>query len=291
MSAPKPPKILFDAGHNEELTLEEPELALLAQLLEVNGFAPLTKTIPLSADEVSQYQVVVVGNPFESKLNSDEISALASFVESGRGLLLVSGATIFGKGGDIARSTNLNDLAKQFGFEFSNKSLLKTLEVEEDLFHAVPAGNHQVLAGIGRLILTSGTTLVAENADTHLFRVPNSQGAPTIAIASNFKKGRIAAFGGGTFFFNDYIASGDHEKFIVQLFRWLASEPIDLPVQKVASPVGIMDEVTATEAIEELRQQLDKIEEELSSLKEGINSSIKEMEKMVRELQDKDKDT
>ncbi|MFX1564477.1 MAG: hypothetical protein ACFFCH_00635 [Promethearchaeota archaeon] len=291
MSATKPPAILFDVGHNEELTLVEPELAFLAQLLEANGFALSTDTTSLSSDELSQYQVVVVGNPFKSKLNSDEISALRSYVEVGRGLLLVSGATIFGKGGDIARSTNLNDLARLFGFEFSNKSLEPPPEGEGDFFHAVPAGNHPVLAGVGSLILSSGTTLVAEDADTHLFRVSSSLGAPTIAIATSFKKGRVAAFGGGTFFFNDYIAAGDHEKFIVQLFRWLAGEPIDLPVQKVTKASAIMDEVTATEAIEELREQLDKIEDELSSLKEVIHSSIKEMEKMVRELQDKDKET
>ncbi len=289
MSPPKPPAILFDVSHNEELTLEEPELTMLAKLLDANGFAPSTNISPFTSEKLAQYQVVVLGNPYESKLTSDEISTLVSFVKSGKGLLLISGATIFGKGGDNARNTNLNELAKQFGFEFSKKALEKPPDVEEDIFSAIPAGTHHILTGIGSLTVSSGTKLVAENTETHLFRVPASPGTPTIAIAMEFKKGRIAAFGGGTFFFNDYITAGDHEKFIVQLFRWLAGEPTDLPIQKVTRASATMNQLTATEAIADLQQQLDTIEEELANLKDVINSSLREMEKMIRELQKQDK--
>ena len=45
-------------------------------------------------------------------------------------------------------------------------------------------------------------------------------------------------------------------------------------------------EGTASEAIADLQQQLDKIEAELTGLKEVIKTSLKEMEKLVRQFQE-----
>ncbi len=291
MTAPKPPAILFDSGHNEELALDEPELTQLVKLLEANGMVPQVSKTSLSLEELSKFQVVVLGNPRESSLDSQEITTLVSFVESGGGLLLVSGATIFGKGGDAARNANLNAIAKRFQFEFSTKALGRPADAPDEMITAVPAGDHPTLAGIGNLLFTSGVSLVAEDTGTHLFRVVDITGNPTIAIAKEVNEGRVIAFGGGTFFFNDHIGASDHEHFIVQAFRWLSGEPMNLPVKKLSIPPLTLDEASATEAIADLRQQLDKIEEELSSLKEVINTSVNEMEKLVRQFQDEEKET
>ncbi len=156
---------------------------------------------------------------------------------------------------------------------------------------AVPAKDHPSNEGIHNLQFTSGVSLLAEDAGIHLFRVSNIAGNPTIAIATDVKKGRVIAFGGGTFFFNDYIGIGDHEQLIVQLFRWLSDEPLNLPFTKISIPPLIHDEASANEAIVELRQQLDRIEEELASLKEIISSSVKEMEKLMRKIQNDAKET
>ncbi len=291
MSTTKPPTILFDIGHNEELTLDAPELTQLVKLLEANGLVPLVGNIAQFVEDPSNFEVVVLGNPLDSSFAPEEISTLVSFVESGGGLLLVSGATIFGKGGDAARNTNLNEISNHFQFEFSTKALEPATETPEELITAVPAGDHPILAGIDQLFFTSGVSLKAVNTETHLFRVNNITGSPTIAIATEFQKGRIVAFGGGTFFFNNYLGMGDHEHLVVQVFRWLSGEPMNLPIKKFSSPPIVMDEMGAAEAIADLRQQLDKIEEELSSLKEVINTSIKDMEKLVRQVQDEEKES
>ena len=143
-----------------------------------------------------------------------------------------------------------------------------------------------MLQGITQIRLTSAVSLQAEDTKTQLIRGANIIGNPTVAVAAKSQKGRIIAIGGGAFFFNGHIESEDHEQFIVQLYRWLSGEAIDQPIKKLASPPLILDEVSASEAIADLQQQLDKIEAELSGLKEVINASLKEMEKLVRQFQE-----
>lgn len=280
------PAILFDAGHNEELALNIPELTQFVELLKANGMTLSSTEDTLSKKILSRFQVIVLGNPLNAVFDSQEIDALVSFVKSGGGLLMVSGATIFGKGGDVARNTNLNEIARHFGFEFANKALNPIEDMPDELITAVPAGNHPILQGIRQIRLTSAVSLKAEDAGTHLVRGANIQGTPTIAIATTAQKGRIIAFGGGAFFFNGHIEVDEHGQFIVQLFRWLSGESLDIPIKKLATSPVIFDEATASEAIADLQQQLDKIEAELSGLKEVINNSLKEMGKLVRQFQD-----
>ena len=280
------PAILFDVGHNEELALDVPELTHLVELLEVNGMTLSSTNEPLSEEVLSQFQVIVLGNPLDAVFDSQEIDALVSFVNSGGGLLMVSGATIFGKGGDIARNTNLNQITNHFGFEFASKALSPPEETPDELITAVPAGDHPTLQGVTQIRLVSAVSLKAEEAKTQLIRGANIAGNPTIAVAANSQKGRIIAIGGGAIFFNGHIEAEDHEQFIVQLFRWLSGESMKQPIKKLVSQPLIFDEVTASEAIANLQQQLDKIEAELTGLKEVINTSLKEMEKLVREFQE-----
>ncbi len=244
-------------------------------------------------EELTNFQVVVLGNPRESELKLKEIKALYSFVKSGGGLLLISGATIFGKGGDSARLTNLNALAKKFRFEFSEKAIGRQLEgdlsdaaAKDEMIMAVPAAQHPLVKGISQLLFTTSTSIKAVNTATHLFRAANSPGNPTNVIATELDKGRILAMGGATPFFNDYVGIHDHEVFIIQAFRWLASHPVDSPVVSLTTDRETIEVVTANEAIADLQLQLNQIEQELAGLKKVINTSLKEMEKIIRQFQD-----
>ena len=237
MTTSKPISILFDAVHNEEVVLQEPDLALLCLLLEKNEMKTGLLETSITLEELTDFQVVVLGNPRESKFKSKEVKALESFVESGGGLLLISGATIFGKGGDAARLTNLNTLATKFHFEFSEKAIGRQLEgdlsdaaAKDEMLMAVPAAQHPLAKGISHLLFTTSTSIKAEDTATHLFRAANSPGNPTNVIAIELDKGRILAMGGATPFFNDYVRIHDHEIFIIQAFRWLASHPVTGPV-------------------------------------------------------------
>lgn len=293
MTTSKPISILFDATHNEEVVLQEPELSSLCLLLEKNGMKTRSLDTSITLEELTNFQVVVLGNPLESELKSKEIKALQSFVESGGGLLLISGATIFGKGGDSARLTNLNTLAKKFYFEFSEKAIGRQLEgdssdaaAKDEMLMAVPAAQHPLLGGISHILFTTSTSIKAEDTATHLFRVANSPGTPANVIAAELDKGRVLAMGGATPFFNDYVGISDHEVFIIQAFRWLASHPVDAPVISLTPDTVTGEVATANEAIANLQVQLDQIEQELAGLKKVINTSLKEMEKIIRQFQD-----
>ncbi len=293
MTTSKPISILFDATHNEEVVLQEPELFSLSFLLEKNGMKTESLDTSITLEELTNFQVVVLGNPRESKLISKEIKALQSFVESGGGLLLISGATIFGKGGDIARLTNLNTLATKFHFEFSEKAIDRQLDgdlsdaaAKDEMIMAVPAAQHPLVKGISQLLFTTSTSIKTEDTPAHLFRVANSPGNPTNVIAVELDKGRILAMGGATPFFNDYIGIHDHEIFIIQAFRWLARHPLDSPVISLTPDIKTSEVITANKTIADLQLQLNQIEQELDGLKKLINTSLKEMEKIIRQFQD-----
>lgn len=298
MTPSKQIKILFDAAHNEEVVLQEPELSNLGLLLEKNGMKASSLDTPITLEELTNFQAVVLGNPRKSKLKSQEIKALKSFVESGGGLLLLSGATIFGKGGDSARLTNLNSLATKFHFEFSDKAIGRQLEGEvsdaatkDEMIMAVPAAQHPIVKGVSQLLFTTSTSIKAQDTTTHLFRAANSPGSPTIVIAAEKNKGRILAMGGATPFFNDYVGIHDHELFIIQTFRWLVNLPINDIVISLTPETKTSEVVTANEAIADLQLQLNQIEQELASLKQVINTSLKEMEKIVRQFQDEENES
>ncbi|MFX1300481.1 MAG: DUF4350 domain-containing protein [Promethearchaeota archaeon] len=293
MTTSKPISILFNAAHNEEVVLQEPELSSLCLLLEKNGMKTASLETPITLEELTNFQVVVLGNPRESKLTSKEIKALQSFTESGGGLLLISGATIFGKGGDAARLTNLNTLARKFHFEFSEKAISRQFEgdlsdaaAQDEMIMTVPAAQHPLAKGISHLLFTTSTSIKAEDTKTHLFRAANSSGNPTNIIATELDEGRILAMGGATPFFNDYVGINDHEVFIIQAFRWLAGLPVYDPVISLIPDSETSEVVTANEAIADLRLQLNQIEQELAGLKKLINTSLKEIEKIVRQFQD-----
>ncbi len=296
MTTVKPIEILFDAKHNEEVILTEPELSQLVNLMEINRINAETLTTSSTTEALSDYHVVVLGNPLDSSFTPEEVSAIVNFVNSGGGLLLLSGATIFGKGGDSARNTNLNMIANHFRFEFSDKSIGVTqmgaqneTNINNELILAVPVTQHHITEGIRHLSLTSGTSIRMEDTSKHLFRVTDTPSSPTVVIATKGKKGRILAMGSTTPFFNDHIRASDHQIFIIQAIRWLGGISTTEPINQLVYPTAEVDEAPPIEAIEDLRQQLAHFEKELNNLKELISTQLKDMEKIIREMQEKEK--
>ena len=287
MSTPKPIEVLFDTGHNDEVAPDEPELSKLGELLKKNTINFNFTKNPLTPDLFENCHVLVLGNPLDAAFTSDEISAIVSFVKSGGGLLLISGATIFGKGGDSARSTNLNTITKEFDFEFSDKAIA----ISEEQITAIPSAQHPVVKGVRQLEFTTGTSIKPGDTSTHLFRAANIPGSPTIVIATESGKGRILAIGGATPFFNDHIQASDHDSFIIQALNWLAGVSPIPSVTRLATPSEKVDEVLAQEVIDDLRQQLERLERELNELRNTINTSLKEMEKVIQEFQQDEKST
>jgi len=297
MSPSKPLAILFETNHREEITLEEPELSKLLILLEKNNFSVHATSLPLQEADLTPYQVIVLGNPLDSKFSPTEVSTLKAFVESGGGLLVLSGATIFGKGGDAARNSNLNAILKKFSIEFSDTAIGVALSrkgekeaTSDDMITAIPAAQHPIVSGIHHLFFTSATSLISGKNAHQLLRVPNQPGSPLIAAATDENQGRVLALGGTTPFFDDFIETDDHSIFIVQAFRWLAGTSTQHQIVPLPSQSIKKDTEPSSVMIEELRAQLNFIEEELHTLKKVIHSSLKEMEEVVRQIKQEEKD-
>ena len=298
MSPSKPLTILFDTKHREEITLEEPELSQLLVLLKKNGFTLQTTAHSLHKEDLTPYRVIVLGNPLDSTFSSTEVSTLKTFVHKGGGLLVLSGATIFGKGGDAARNSNLNAIIKPFSLEFSDTAISASLSrnsvqepVSDDMITAIPSAQHPIVSGIRHIAFTSATSVISGEKGHQLLRVSNLPGSPIVAAASEVKKGRVLAMGGTTPFFNSFIEKEDHSAFIVQMFRWLADAPAQHQLVPLKTRPTPDDVEPSSAAIEELRTQLNFIEEELHTLKRVIHSSLEEMEKIVRQIQRGDKES
>jgi hypothetical protein len=298
MSPSTPLAILFDTTHQEEITLDESELSHLPTLLEKNGFSVHVTSLPLQEADLTPYKVIVLGNPLGSKFSSTEVSTLKKFVKAGGGLFVLSGATIFGKGGDAARNTNLNAILKPFALEFSDTAIAIVITrngekepTSDDMITAIPAAQHPIVAGIQHLFFTSATSVISGEITHQLLRVSDHPGNPIIAAATEVDQGRVLALGGTTPFFDDFIATDDHSTFIVQAFRWLAGASTQHQIVPLISRSIRNDADPSSAVIEELRAQLNFIEEELQCLKKVIQSSLKEMEEVVQQIKQGEKES
>jgi hypothetical protein len=210
-------------------------------------------------------------------------------------LLLISGATIFGKGGDRARGTNLTAVAERFGLGFSERAIQRSPSQADtdgvsagDIFQATVAAKHPVSQGALHLQLVSSTVVAPGKTSQTLFRVGDAPAAPAVVVADTFGKGRVLALGGATPFFDSYIRNVDHEVFLVQAFRWLGGLSAARSVHRLA-PVEpeprLPTESVAT--LREIRARLESFEKEVKELKEVILTTIDELRRALRNLQEK----
>jgi hypothetical protein len=294
MSESAPPSVVFDAGHGEEVTLEESALSLLVELLQSNGFrlATLHDTITLAA--LKPHGVCVLGNPLNATFSRKEIAVIEAYVKAGRGLLLVSGATIFGKGGDRARKTNLATIAQGFGLGFSERAIQRTpgqTDIDaagaSDILLATLAAQHPVSQGVLHLQFASSTSVTPGRTSHALFRAGDAPAAPAVAVADTYGKGRILALGGSTPFFNNYIRNVDHEVFLVRAFWWLAglSPPPSVHRLKEVEPEFRMSP-ESVETLREMRVRLDRFEREVKELREVILTTIDELRRVLQSLKE-----
>jgi len=299
MSEPKtvgsePLLILFDGSHGEEVTTQGEELSKLAALLEMNGFRSRTTQGPLTKDELEGTRVLVLGNPFNSTFNPGEVETIHSYVREGGGLLLISGATIFGRGGDAARRTNLNAIAQPLGLSFSDKavtpsSVVEEASVEAEAFIATPAADHPVTKSVLRLLFVSccavTATSTSEEKAWELFRASNAAGAPVVVAATTHGSGRVLAMGGSTPFFNSHLGELDHEVFLVQSFRWLAGIPTNQPIRRLHIPAEEPSRLPAGNVVEEIQRRLDRMQQELLELKEMVRAALQEIRRLLLAFQ------
>jgi len=293
-SKPGPPSILFDAGHGEEVTPEESDVSQLRTLLQTNGFELATLRDVITPAALKPHSVCVLGNPLSATFSQKEVAAIEAYVKAGGGLLMVSGATIFGKGGDRARKTNLAAIAQRFGLGFSEKAIQPSPRRADadaagtaDAFVATLAAQHPLSQGVLHLQFASATAVTPGPTSNTLFRIGDAPAAPAVIVADINEKGRVLALGGSTPFFNAYIENLNHEVFLVRAFRWLAGLPTTAPIRRLErlEPAAEVSS-ESVETLREIRLRLDAFEKEVKEMKEVILATIEELRRVLRSLQE-----
>jgi len=115
--------IVFDYSHNNTLTLESPSYADFTGFLFGSSFA-LGKIQAgfTSVDKLKKYNMCVIGGPRESIFQPNEIEVIVNYVKNGGSLLIIND-----EGGDYGTNTNLNDLTRNFGFEFNSDIMFDSM--------------------------------------------------------------------------------------------------------------------------------------------------------------------
>ncbi|MFX1600367.1 MAG: hypothetical protein ACFFB6_07205, partial [Promethearchaeota archaeon] len=104
----------FDYSHNNILTIESSSFGEFTQFLFTSGYK-LGKIESgfNSLNELKKYNTIILSTPKNTNLSSNEIKILEDYVKNGGSLLIISST-----GGDHTNNTNLNELTRNFGFEF-----------------------------------------------------------------------------------------------------------------------------------------------------------------------------
>jgi hypothetical protein len=286
------PSILFDAGHGEEVTPEEPDLSKMKTLLQANGFKLATLRTTITPAALRPHRVCVLGNPLSVTFSQREVAAAEGFVKAGGGLFMVSGATIFGKGGDQARKTNLNAIAQRFGLGFSDRAVQHSPPNVEtvaaiDALVATAVDEHPLTHGLVRLQFASATAVLPGMTSHTLFRIGDAPAAPAVCVADTQGKGRVLALGGSAPFFNAYIGIHDHDAFLVRAFRWLANQSLTASIHRLEKSEPEFEfSPESAEAIKEVRRRLEAFEKEIKEMKDAILATTEELRRVLRALQE-----
>lgn len=104
----------LDYSHGNVLALEASSFAEFTQFLFNSGYKIGKIEAGFnSLNELKKYKAIIVATPRNVNLKEEEIENLKTYVKGGGGLLITSSS-----GGDYTNNTNLNDLTREFGFEF-----------------------------------------------------------------------------------------------------------------------------------------------------------------------------
>jgi len=108
----------LDYSHNNMLSLEAPSYSDFTQFLFNSGYKLGKIEAGFSTEKLGNYDVIIISTPKNVNLSPKELESLKQYVKKG-GCLLVIGA----RGGDYLNRTNLNELTRNFGFEFASDEI------------------------------------------------------------------------------------------------------------------------------------------------------------------------
>jgi len=124
-------RLLFDASHNEVLDITSEEYKPLREFLKENKYEvyKLSQS-PITADLIEDYTIFIIGCPTNSRFSDEEITELMAYLREGGALVLIHQS-----GGDQYNNTNLSDISKHLGYQFSAEYLAHETDFEGDDYY------------------------------------------------------------------------------------------------------------------------------------------------------------
>lgn len=244
--------ICFDYSHNNKLIIENSSFNDFVAYLFSSGFRVGQIKQGISKEKLSQYNIFIMGNPYQSNFEVEEIKAIEEYVKEGGGLFIISDEE-----GDRGNEINLNDLTTKFGFVFNpdkisdsmiyvkdqDKPLIKDLEP-----HFITKDVEQFVHSSGCSIDIDQTVEADQNIMIHILArtglnsfctVWNGQeyeeeDAPRrpVLVAVDYYKGKVVGLGNVSIFsslspFYGFNAFGNRI-LISNIINWLSSSSSSL---------------------------------------------------------------
>jgi hypothetical protein len=278
--------ILFDLTHNNLLSPQDPDFSQLIDFLQSKEYTLLyTHSHKLTAEELADPHVLIIGVPQNSYFLQDEIHLILDYVRSGGALILFQRY-----GGDAIQKTDLNELASLFGIYFDNSIVKDSNNVGVELLPLVSVnGTHPITKNVHKLVMPGACTLRLARDAKPLFFSPTETGwielyNPTaiswlkddshesfpFGAYATYGQGRIVAFCSPDFLHNNPvfgIGSLDNRRLFQNVLSWLIQ-----PVSDAEVRVWILTQLgTFSEDLSILKNSVSKTQSTLQTLEHRIS--------------------
>jgi len=280
---------LFDDSHNEMLSYEDEEFFEFKDILLKNNFFLKQCEKPvLFEDDLTDVDIMVIGNPINEYFTKVEIELILSYVRSGGSLLIIGEF-----GGDFVQKTNLNDLSKNFGILFENTITKQNNSVPSDNINLIYSFNkHKITHNVSNLMIGGACTLKITDPALPLCFAPKDSWIELyndglkdwkkektdkeliVSACSLFGQGKVFAIGDIDLFSNNEkfgIHEMDNRKFVINIINWLLES-----VKSEEVTNWVLDQIGAH------REDIKKINYQMANLIE----SVMMMEKRINKLED-----
>ena len=223
--------ILIDKYHDTDNWWGDPEGTgkFLFQELSSLGFKNKVATVPFTDDSLRGVDIVLLWN-INNRLESDEITSLIKFVESGGSILVLASHEY-----DMIEPTraSINSLLEPFGIRVlkngtddpTNRKGCSCTPIIHNL------SKHPINEGVNSIILYKPASLelkekaiVIARGDNDTFALGSEPlgGENVIIVAVSGKgSGKVAVIGSSFIFDNGKIGDMDNKQFAKNLFNWL----------------------------------------------------------------------
>ncbi len=289
--------ILFDLYHGEMLDLENQEYSEFKNLLKKQDMNVLKNdNQPLTRKLLKDIDLLILGNPINKYFSGEEIKEIEDFVRIGGNLLLISEY-----GSDYLQKTNLNELAKRFGFYFL-PNIVKELNSSNENCQSIISikilhdNENELLSHVRFLQIGGCCSLLLLNRFAQSFlKIKQREGIWTetydaltkswiindkkekekkkeiiLAACSHHGKGKIIGIGDVDIFSNTPrigISANDHERLLLNLLKWFKE-----PVAESKLRIWILNQIGMLQhSVKEINLKLNNIIETLTLLEKRIS--------------------